>query len=193
MKYQRKFQGKLLYDLKLPMNICFLLEMSCWWQLFSYSFGNHGHKLLSLFTFSHSELYRGVLLVYNRHGLILVLNLIWSDLPTLLPPATKLGQGYLFTGVCDFVNRGVSASVHAGIPPGSRHPLGADPAVADTPPGSRHPQEQTPREQTPPRSRHTPLGADTPPPCRAWREIQSTRGRYASYWNAILYQIFIRT
>ena len=27
----------------------------------------------------------------------------------LLPPATKLGQGYIFTGVCDSVNRGVSA------------------------------------------------------------------------------------
>ena len=26
-----------------------------------------------------------------------------------LPPATKLGQGYIFTGVCHSVNRGVSA------------------------------------------------------------------------------------
>ena len=25
-----------------------------------------------------------------------------------LPPATKLGQGYIFTGVCHSVNRGVS-------------------------------------------------------------------------------------
>ena len=77
---------------------------------------------------------------------------------------------------------GVSASVHAGIPPPSpeqtppqsRHPLGADTPRADTPP-SRHPPradtpwsrppsadtplEQTPRsrhplEQTPPKSRH---------------------------------------
>ena len=34
-----------------------------------------------------------------------------------LPPATKLGQGYVFTRVCDFVHRGESVSVHAGIPP----------------------------------------------------------------------------
>ena len=33
----------------------------------------------------------------------------------LLPPATKLGQGYVFTRVCDSVHRGVSAPVHAGI------------------------------------------------------------------------------
>ena len=67
----------------------------------------------------------------------------------LLPPATKLGQGYVFTGVCDSVHKGgVSASVHTGIPhhPGSRHHPRADP------PGSRHPLEQTP----PPGSRHPP-------------------------------------
>ena len=49
----------------------------------------------------------------------------------------KLGQGYVFTGICDSVNRGVSASVHAGI--------------------------HTPPEQTPPPGADTPLGADTPP------------------------------
>ena len=57
------------------------------------------------------------------------------------------------------MRRGVSASVHAGIPPpspgadtpprGSRHPPGAD-----TPPEQASPQEQTlPPKQTPPRSR----------------------------------------
>ena len=52
-----------------------------------------------------------------------------------ITPATKLGQGYVFTGVSDSVHRGGgSASVHAGIPP----PPGADP------PRSRHPPEQTP-------------------------------------------------
>ena len=62
-------------------------------------------------------------------------------------------------------------------PPQSRHPL-----EADTPhphPPSRHPLEQTPpQEQTPP-------GTDTPRHRACW-EIRSTRGRYASYWNAIL-------
>ena len=59
----------------------------------------------------------------------------------LLPPATKLGQGYVFTGVCDSVNRGGTSA------PQSRHP----------------PPEQTPREQTPPWEQ-TPPGADTSPP-----------------------------
>ena len=51
-----------------------------------------------------------------------------------------------------FTGGGVSASVHAGIPPpGSRHPPRTDtPPRADT-------QEQTPpSEQTPPKSRHPP-------------------------------------
>ena len=54
---------------------------------------------------------------------------------------------------------GGSASVHGGIPP--------PPPEADTP------WEQTPQEQTLPRH-------------RACWEIQSMRGQYASYWNAIL-------
>ena len=71
-----------------------------------------------------------------------------------LPAATKLGQGNVFTGVCDSVHGGgVSASVHAGMPPPppqsrhpqSRHPLGQTP-----------PWEQTPPEQTPPPGKQTP-------------------------------------
>ena len=53
-----------------------------------------------------------------------------------LPPTTKLGQAYIFTGMCDSVHRRGSASVHAGIPP-SPHPH-RDPRGAGTP------QEQTP-------------------------------------------------
>ena len=53
-----------------------------------------------------------------------------------LPPATKLGQGNVFTGTCDSVHRGVCLSVCWDTPPGadpprSRHPLGADPPGAD--------------------------------------------------------------
>ena len=92
----------------------------------------------------------------------------------------KLGQGYVFTGVCDSVNRGRGGGYLT--PPQSRHP----PPRADTPQQtqSRHPLEQIPHppEQTP----HPP-GADTlPPPWQAWCEIWSMHGWYASYWNAIL-------
>ena len=104
-----------------------------------------------------------------------------------LPPATKLGQGNVFTGVYDSVNGGgvcLSACWDTTTPPeantpGSRHRPGTDTPQKQTPHGSRHPWEQTP-----PWSRH-PL-EQTPPPCRACWEIRSTRGQYASYWNAIL-------
>ena len=59
---------------------------------------------------------------------------------------------------------GVSASVHAGIPPQSRHPLGADPPGADTP-----------------------LPRGRPPPPKADCSIRLTSARYASYWNAFLF------
>ena len=62
----------------------------------------------------------------DRTTLILSLNNVQLNL--------RCGQDYVFTRVCDSVNTGgVSASVHAGIPPS-----GADPS------GSRHPPEQTP-------------------------------------------------
>ena len=81
-------------------------------------------------------------------------------------------------------------------------PLGADTPLGAETPQSRHPPpEQTPPQSrhTLPRSRHPPARADTPhqsrhppgsrhpPPGRSCWEIRSTRGRYASYWNAILY------
>ena len=64
-------------------------------------------------------------------------------------PQQSCGQGNIFTPVCHSVHRGVSASVHAGIPsPGSRHP----PLGADTPPGT----DTSPQSRHPPRSRHPP-------------------------------------
>ena len=52
-----------------------------------------------------------------------------------------------------------------------------------------------PKEQTPPRSRHPPPRADTPPHPRSRHPpeptpsppIRSMSGRYASYWNAFLF------
>ena len=98
----------------------------------------------------------------------------------LLPAAMKLGQGNVFTGVCDSVHRGgvcLSAcwdtTPLGADTPQSRHPLGADtPPRADTPPEQTPPWEQTPHwSRHPPRSRHlpeqTPLGVDIPHPPQA--------------------------
>ena len=94
---------------------------------------------------------------------------VWN---AFLPPATKFWQGYIFTGVCDSVHGGgvgIPACTEAD-PPGSRHPPGPD-----TPPRPDPPGADTPR------TRH-------PPGSRAFYEIRSMRGRYASYWNAILFE-----
>ena len=60
---------------------------------------------------------------------------------------------------------GGSASVHAGIPPGTRHcpPARSRPPPGADPPGTRHPHLRS----------------------ACW-EIRSTSPRYASYWNAVL-------
>ena len=114
----------------------------------------------------------------------------------LLPAATKLGQGNIFTSVCqEFCPQGGEGVCLSACwdtppweqtlppeqtsPPPSRHSL----PQSRHPPGADTPLEQTPpREQTaPPQSRH-PL----PPPREAYCSIRSTSGRYASYWNAFL-------
>ena len=113
----------------------------------------------------------------------------------LLPPATKLGQSYVFTNVCDSVHRGVSALLHAGIHPRDQrqaHPPG--PKAGTHYPGTRG-------RHTPPRTRDrhpqtsTPLGPEagtpwehTPQRSACW-EIRAISGRYASYWNAILLKL----
>ena len=62
--------------------------------------------------------------------------------------ATKLGQGYVFTRVCDYVNGGGLPPLHAGI-----HPIGTRPPAPRT--RGRHPLG--PKAGTPtPRSRHPP-------------------------------------
>ena len=70
---------------------------------------------------------------------------------TFLPPAMKLGQGYVFTGICHSVNRG---GVPDQVPPGTRY----------TPPGTRYtpPGPGTPPNQVPPWTRYTPPRPGTP-------------------------------
>ena len=103
----------------------------------------------------------------------------------------------IFSQACVILFTEGSASVHAGIPPsGPGTPLGAGTPQTRHPPGpgtpqTRHPQSRHPQTRHPPRP-GTPLDqappdqAAPPPRCRACWEIRSTRGRYASYWNAIL-------
>ena len=89
-------------------------------------------------------------------------------------PQTKFGaRKYVYRRLS--VNRGEYLTWYT--PRGQVHLLGADT------PQSRHPVGA---DTLPPGADTLPPGADTPP-CRACWEIRSTRGRYASYWNAILY------
>ena len=92
----------------------------------------------------------------------------------LLPPATKLGQGYVFTGVCDSVHRGEYLTRY--IPPGP----------GTTPQDQVHLPDQVPPPgpgTAPPDQVHPPDQVQPP----GTRETRSTRERYASYWNAILF------
>ena len=90
----------------------------------------------------------------NVTSVILVIRLVM-----FLPPATKLEQGYIFTGVCHSVNRG-------GLPqcmleyhhPWSRHPRSRPPQ--SRPPQNSPPPGADPPEQTPPRVETPP---ETPP------------------------------
>ena len=78
---------------------------------------------------------------------------------------------------------GGSASVHAGIPL-TPFPLGPGrppPQTRQAPGPGRHPGQTRQAPLPPGPGRHTP-----PPQSRAYLEIRSTSGRYASYWNAIL-------
>ena len=77
-------------------------------------------------------------------------------------------------------------STWPGTPPGP----GTSPLGPGTPPGTRYtPQTRytPPGPDTPPRTRYSPPDQVHPRHRACW-EIRSTRGRYASYWNAFLLQ-----
>ena len=98
-----------------------------------------------------------------------------KTLAALLPPATKLGQGYVFTGVCDSVNRGGGGTSHPPAPGADTTPLGADT------PRSRHPRADTPPGADPP-------GADTP--ARAVRILLDCNLVYLFIYRCLVLVIF---
>ena len=129
---------------------------------------------------------------------------------SLLPPANKVWGKVIFSEVCvkNSVHRGGGGSASPGTPrarqvhpprtrqvpprPG-RYPPGprqvTPPGQAGTPPGpGRYPPRDKagtppgPGRYTPPDQAGTLPGQGRYPP----PEIRSMRGRYASYWNAIL-------
>ena len=116
-----------------------------------------GNLIRLVFSWTISSHYKDMF--YQRKNLngFLLLQYM-QELFYLLPPATKLGQGYVFTGVCD--------SVHGGVPD-QVHPPGDQPG---TPPRTRYTSQ----------TRYTPPGPGTSPRHRACWEIRS-------YWNAILF------
>ena len=132
-------------------------------------------------------------------------------------PQTKLRKGNVFTSMCqEFCPQGgrcLTDTPQADTPPPGRHPSPRQTPLpqADTPPPGRHPQADTPQadtpcRQTPPRQtppagrhplrqtppyRHTPPGRHPPhppPPVNG-----HCIGRYASYWNAFLFNGNIKT
>ena len=113
-------------------------------------------------------------------------------------PQRSCGQGYVFTRVCDSVHRGGLWQGEPPPPPGRETPLGREnPPGRETPPlARRHPpgQGDTPLGRRPPQG-DTPPGKEAPSPSPPGREtppppgIRSMNGRYASYWNAFLFQV----
>ena len=95
-------------------------------------------------------------------------------------PQRSCGQGYVFTRVCDSVHR-VGVSVQT-------------PLAGRTPPGTRQTPPPGPSSRPPPRDQADtpPDQADTPPgPGRHPPSIRSMSGRYASYWNAFLWDFYL--
>ena len=85
-------------------------------------------------------------------------------LSSYLPPATQLGQGYIFTGVCDFVRGGVCLSACWDTTPGTRQALlRTRQAPWDQAPPPRTRQAPPPRDQAGPPLRDQAGTAPSPP------------------------------
>ena len=93
-----------------------------------------------------------------------------------LPPANKVCEGYVFTGVCLSTGGGHAwqGACISGTCVAGGHGLGVCTAGMHTCKGGGHAWQA--------------MHACTPPPGRYY-EIWSMRGRYASYWNAFLFTL----
>ena len=105
--------------------------------------------------------------------------------PHIYRPQRSCGQGNIFKPVCHSVHRGGLPQCMLGYqhPPDQTH---TPPNRQQTPQGSDNPPADTPRDQTPP-----PRADTLPPPKEADSTIRSTSGRYASYWNAFLFNFLL--
>ena len=92
---------------------------------------------------------------------------VWSRC-SYLPAATKLGQGNVFTGVCDSVHRGGGCLPECML----GYPPGADSPRPDTPPGADPPSRHPHWEQTAPWTRHPPRSR---PP---WEQTHTPQTRH---------------
>ena len=115
----------------------------------------------------------------------------WSAVgmhPTVITARKRsLGQGNIFIGVCqEFCSQwggGLPQCMLEADPPSQE--WRTPPRLENSPQEWRPPRMETPQEcRIPPRMENPPKNGD--PPTIACREIRSMRGRYASYWNAIL-------
>ena len=88
----------------------------------------------------------------------------------LLSPATKLGQGYIFTGICHSVNGGSLPQCMLGYPP--------PPPGADNPPGADPPRSRAPPEPGTPSGAGTPLVGTDPGAEHAGRYRQRGGGTH---------------
>ena len=94
---------------------------------------------------------------YDRMCEVVKTTFVSYALLHLLPPATKLGQGYVFTGVCDSVNRG------GGAPPQTTYPPDYMPPGLHTPPDYVPPLDPVPPQTTYPRTTYPPDYVPPPP------------------------------
>ena len=111
--------------------------------------------------------------------ILIIRQISWNFPSCSLPAATKLGQGNIFTSVCqEFVHLLDQVPQNRYTPPQDQVHLPR--------PGTPPDQVPPPRSGTPPRPGTPPPGPGTIPPPP---QIRTTSGRCASYWNAFLFKV----